>query len=758
MTRLIECQLTAKVDIMSRWRTIYPIIANVMPIAQGPSWAVLLVIWTLTTSGQGCNETLTDPEGVITSPGFPAPYTNNTDCWWRFEAPEGKIVLLNFSYLQTDCDTDLVIVYDGYDNYWAIFAELCSLKNDSYFASSTNWLYVTFISGESRPGDGFIMTYSFYSLIGIFTGRGPLAGTGVWWLSKPIRPSGWRWGVWLSKPISPFGWRWGVVAFKTYQALCLEGCVAFKTYQALWLEVGCVAFKTYQALCLEVGCVAFKSYQALWLEVGCVAFKTYQALWLEVGCGGFQNLSGPLSGGRVCGFQNLSGPLAGGGVCGFQNLSGPLSGGGVCGFQNLSGPLAGGCGAYHNKSPGVIVSPDYPDTYPGGIACKWLIEAPIEEIILLKFLNISTECWYDIVTIYDGNNIANASTYFQFCRMDQDMYFASSTNFAYVTFTSDLMEGGLGFELTYLFYKCSEMLTEPNGVLMSPEYPSNYPNHFHCSWTIVADERKQIVLTLEDVNTECNYDYVYVYDGSNNNATLLNKFCEANNAILNSTTNVLYILIQSDESVTYKGFNASYYFTGAAAELIIPFGRTIFPIIANVMPIPQGPSWAALLVIWTLTTSGQGCNEILTDPEGVIISPGFPAPYPNTTDCWWRIEAPEGKIVLLNFSYLQIDCDTDLVIVYDGYDSYWPIIAELCSLQNDSYFASSTNWFYVTFISGESQRRDGFIMTYSFYNCIATLTESSGVISSPYYPKNYPNNLHCSWTIRVIEGYTVVVT
>ena len=40
---------------------------------------------------------------------------------------------------------------------------------------------------------------------------------------------------------------------------------------------------------------------------------------------------------------------------------------------------------------------------------------------------------------------------------------------------------------------------------------------------------------------------------------------------------------------------------------------------------------------------------------------------------------------------------------------------------------------------------------------MTTLNETSGVITSPFYPRNYPGNQRCSWQITTSEGNRVVL-
>ena len=40
---------------------------------------------------------------------------------------------------------------------------------------------------------------------------------------------------------------------------------------------------------------------------------------------------------------------------------------------------------------------------------------------------------------------------------------------------------------------------------------------------------------------------------------------------------------------------------------------------------------------------------------------------------------------------------------------------------------------------------------------LTTLNESSGVITSPFYPRNYPENQKCSWQITASKGKRIVL-
>ena len=50
-----------------------------------------------------------------------------------------------------------------------------------------------------------------------------------------------------------------------------------------------------------------------------------------------------------------------------------------------------------------------------------------------------------------------------------------------------------------------------------------------------------------------------------------------------------------------------------------------------------------------------------------------------------------------------------------------------------------------------------FIILPAFCPNMTTLNETSGVLTSPYYPRHYPSNKKCSWIITAIKGERIVL-
>ena len=51
-----------------------------------------------------CAVTITQPLGVITSPGFPQPYRNGIDCTWNIQLSIGQLIQFNFSHFDVEYD------------------------------------------------------------------------------------------------------------------------------------------------------------------------------------------------------------------------------------------------------------------------------------------------------------------------------------------------------------------------------------------------------------------------------------------------------------------------------------------------------------------------------------------------------------------------------------------------------------------------------------------------------------------------------
>uniref|UniRef100_A0A8D8PUQ8 Multiple epidermal growth factor-like domains protein 8 n=1 Tax=Cacopsylla melanoneura TaxID=428564 RepID=A0A8D8PUQ8_9HEMI len=108
--------------------------------------------------------------------------------------------------------------------------------------------------------------------------------------------------------------------------------------------------------------------------------------------------------------------------------------------------------------------------------------------------------------------------------------------------------------------KSRKVLTDSWGIISDGPIGENYTHDTHCEWLIKANSTDQfITLTFLYMNTECSYDYVFVYDGYSFQAPLLGTFSgknEPQNIIASS--GYMLILMYSDTNYMLDGFQAEY--------------------------------------------------------------------------------------------------------------------------------------------------------------------------------------------------------
>ncbi|KAF7699179.1 ST14 transmembrane serine protease matriptase a [Silurus meridionalis] len=147
-----------------------------------------------------------------------------------------------------------------------------------------------------------------------------------------------------------------------------------------------------------------------------------------------------------------------------------------------------------------------------------------------------------------------------------------------------------------------------------------------------------------------------------------------------------------------------------------------------------------------------------------IMTPGFPNyPYPQNSFAQWQLRADPGYVLKLDFTTFNIEknCKNDFLKVYDSLVALESrLMAEKCgaySPNNPLGFISSGNVMLVTLITDDQGDYPGFRAQVSQVvagraresTCGGILTGTSGTFTSPNYPKYYPPEKRCEWTIQV---------
>ncbi|XP_033761795.1 cubilin-like [Pecten maximus] len=381
------------------------------------------------------------------------------------------------------------------------------------------------------------------------------------------------------------------------------------------------------------------------------------------------------------------------------------------------------CGGQLTGETGTLTSPNYPSYYDHNGYCAWTITVSTEDSITLTFTDMALEggsCSYDYVEVRDGSD-ENAPLFGRYCGTSIPSILRSSGNVMFIEFRTDGSVRNTGFRADWTT-ACGGVYTALQGNLQSPNYPNAYPASKECIYSINQPNGNSVTLTFTAFDVEgssgglCAFDYVEVRDGGSETSPLLGHFCGAEIPDPISTTqNLMWVKFVTDSSIQNLGFAASY--------------------ISARVP----------------------CGSFLTDPSGTFQSPGHPNIYPHGANCTWQISVSAGLVIRLTFQTFILEghgssCYFDYVDVYDNSSAVLSSrLGRYCGNTIPPSMTSTGNVMTVTFTADSSIAYEGFTASYVSLNastvCGGTLTTSTGIITSPNFPSNYPHNRQCIWTI-----------
>jgi hypothetical protein len=221
--------------------------------------------------------------------------------------------------------------------------------------------------------------------------------------------------------------------------------------------------------------------------------------------------------------------------------------------------------------------------------CRWEIQPTVPNaLITLTFSTFATEYVYDAVQVYDGATLLG-----QYSGFNNPGSLTASSGSMTVVFGSDGSVEHGGFSASYVAVE-GEMPALTNGypqplapvvqqlpqqpTVINPSIPSAcqtlqrlnppsgsfgtgsaYIDNANCRWLIDAGPGAQVHLQFRRFEMEDFYDWVWVYDGVDENAPLAGKYSGSTlppNVM--ATSGRMYIKLTSDSSVHLGGFAAFY--------------------------------------------------------------------------------------------------------------------------------------------------------------------------------------------------------
>ncbi|XP_059839979.1 CUB and sushi domain-containing protein 3 [Hypanus sabinus] len=319
---------------------------------------------------------------------------------------------------------------------------------------------------------------------------------------------------------------------------------------------------------------------------------------------------------------------------------------------------------------------------------------------------------------------------------------------------------------------CGGVLTERKGSILSPSYPEPYDNNLNCIWKITVPEGAGIQVQVISFATEHNWDSLDFFDGIDTNAPRLGSFSGTTiPALLNSTSNNLYLNFQSDISISAAGFHLEYTAIGldSCPEPLTPSNGVKNGdryLVGDVISFhcDQGYSLQGHSHItcmpgpvrrwnYPIPMCIAQCGGSLTDFSGVILSPGFPGNYPSSLDCTWSITLPIGFGVHLQFVNFSTETIHDYMEVRSGSATTGMIIGRFSGPQIPAPLFSTTHETTIYFHSDYSQNKQGFHSMYQAYQ-----------LQSCPDPRPFRNGFVIGYDLSVgrtvsfecLQGYTLI--
>lgn len=393
------------------------------------------------------------------------------------------------------------------------------------------------------------------------------------------------------------------------------------------------------------------------------------------------------------------------------------------------------CGGMLRQQNGTLKYPEGNEPYQHNTRCAWMIQTNTSMVLNISFKSfdferpLRGECRFDWLQIHDGRS-SSSHMIGRFCgdKLPKGGNIISTQSSLYLWFRSDNSTAHDGFELTWETVEptCGgDFETNTHGVINSPGNPGNYPMNRDCYWRIYAPQGKRIQLNFHTLHIEahadCAYDFLAVYDGNTVESPLLEKFCNISTPEpLLTPKNEILLHFHSDDDNSDRGFQISY----------------------NIQPgVP-------------------GCGGIFTGTDGVLSSPVTydDRTYPNNLECDYLIRQPRNMTILLTVLEFHLEdsteCKFDYLEIYDGKSNIDPLIGRFCAMSIPRTIRSQSNEILIKFKTDWSTSHSGFNIKYKSI-CGGTFSEPSGIITSPYYPNEYPGIAECRYEICAPLGFAI---
>ena len=149
----------------------------------------------------------------------------------------------------------------------------------------------------------------------------------------------------------------------------------------------------------------------------------------------------------------------------------------------------------------------------------------------------------------------------------------------------------------------------------------------------------------------------------------------------------------------------------------------------------------------------------------------YPKPYPPGQECVYIVTQPSGTYIDIKIITMDIDCsESDSLELRDGDSANSPILSTYCDSDTNIplHVQTTQEYLWLRLSSTYHGVGNGFKIMYESVNnshwsfnsgsCGGNFNTSSGIITSPSYPKNYPPAKSCIYLVSLPSDYYVNVT
>ncbi|CAG5044806.1 unnamed protein product [Parnassius apollo] len=404
--------------------------------------------------------------------------------------------------------------------------------------------------------------------------------------------------------------------------------------------------------------------------------------------------------------------------------------------------LTSACGGLLTSEEGTIASPNYPQSYPFGSDCEWILSTSPGNRVYINFekfdLEYSEGCNEDYLEVREGNGGGQLIGVFCGSQIPTN---TTAANKLYIKFHSDSKDSGQGFLIHYGFLHGNEISGLSNGEVSSPMYPFLYDGQGEYTWRISTIDSEPISLRINQLEipnqgTTCQ-NHLAIYDGYNDEAPLLQKMCGilTSQISLKTSSSVVYIKLKLEETNSGSLFHLSWMQADNDVETEVK----------------------------DKINCGLNRTESIAPGRSFIFnSPNYPEPYESNLNCEWVFKSTPGRHLVLTFQDFSLEetqnCFADHVSIFSSktLGEWIPLKENICENTAVNGAMNASMYLKIQFKTDSSVSQKGFLATVASM-CGGFLFSSSGVIEPTWTDSQniYSIKMRCEWVLKVRPGRNI---